>query len=139
MPTYTPCEPTPIPKEECYFMSHIVTVQTRVHDPAAVSAACQRLGLPQPVQGTARLYAGEATGLIVQLPGWQYPAVIDTTTGTVRFDTFNGAWGNQAELDRLLQMYAVEKAKLEARRKGYAVTEQALQDGAVKLTIIESP
>jgi hypothetical protein len=39
-------------------MSHIVTIQTKVHDPAAVSAACQRLGLPAPTQGTAQLFSG---------------------------------------------------------------------------------
>jgi hypothetical protein len=32
-------------------------------------------------------------------------------------------------------MYAVEKAKLEARQMGYAVTEQALQDGSIVLQI----
>ncbi len=44
-------------------------------------------------------------------------------------------WGDQAQLDRLLQMYAVEKAKLEANRRGHTVTEQALADGSIKLTI----
>jgi hypothetical protein len=118
-------------------LSHIVTVQTKVHDPVAVAAACQRFGLAAPVQGTARLYSGEATGLIVQLPGWRYPAVIDTLTGTVRYDNFGGYWGEQRQLDRFLQTYAVEKTKLEARKKGYQVSEQALQDGSIKLQIVE--
>src|SRR5262249_1948826 len=83
-------------------------------DPAAIAAACQRLELPQPVQGTAQLYSGEATGLLVQLPGWEYPAVIDPGSGVVRYDNYEGAWGEQAHLDRFLQAYAVEKAKLEA-------------------------
>lgn len=46
-------------------------------------------------------------------------------------------WGDQAQLDKLLQMYAVEKAKLEARKKGYTVTEQTVSGGAIKLQIIE--
>ena len=71
-------------------MSHIVTIQTRLHDPVAVAAACRRLNLPAPVQGTARLYAGEATGLIVQLPDWQFPVAIDTLTGTVRHTWLRG-------------------------------------------------
>ena len=41
----------------------------------------------------------------------------------------------QIQLDRFLQMYSVEKAKLESRRKGYAVTEQPLADGSIKLTV----
>jgi hypothetical protein len=32
-------------------------------------------------------------------------------------------------------MYAVEKAKSEARRRGHPCTEQVLADGSVKLTI----
>ena len=62
-------------------MSHIVTIRTEVRDPIAVAAACHRLGLPEPVHGTAKLYAGEATGLLVRLPGWTYPAVVHAETG----------------------------------------------------------
>lgn len=69
-------------------MSHVVSIQTKLRDPAAITAACQRLKLNAPVQGTARLYSGEATGLLVQLPGWLYPVVIDTATGEVRYDNF---------------------------------------------------
>jgi hypothetical protein len=118
-------------------MSHIVTIQTRLHDPAAVTAACTRLGLAAPVQGTARLFSGEATGLLVQLPDWQYPAVIDTLTGTVRYDNYNGQWGDQKHLGRLLQMYSVEKTKIEARKRGYSVSEQALQDGSIQVRVLE--
>ena len=39
------------------------------------------------------------------------------------------------ELDHFLQAYAAERAKIEARKKGYSVTEQSLQDGSIKLTI----
>ena len=118
-------------------MSHIVSIQSKIHDPAAVAAACARLNLAAPVQGTAHLFSGEATGLIVQLPGWQYPAVIETQSGTLNYDNYNGEWGSQAELDRFLQMYAVEKTKLESRKKGYQVSEQQLQDGSIKLQVIE--
>jgi hypothetical protein len=96
------------------------------------------LGLTEPVQGTAQLYSGEAAGLLVQLPGWQYPAVIDTRTGTITYDNFEGRWGAQSHLDRLLQMYAVEKAKLEARKKGFVVSEQVIQDGSILVQIRET-
>jgi hypothetical protein len=116
-------------------MSHIVLIRTQVRDAAAVSAACSRLGLPPPRQGTARLFSGEATGLIVQLPGWSYPVVCELATGNLRLDNYGGRWGEQKQLDAFLQMYAVEKAKIEARRKGHTVTEQPLSDGSIKLTI----
>jgi len=116
-------------------MSHIVSIKTEVRDPVAVTAACRRLGLSEPVHGTVRLFSGEATGTIVQLPDWRYPIVVDAATGTMRYDNFSGAWGDQAQFDRFLQAYAVEKARLEARRKGLTVTEQPLSDGSIKLTI----
>ena len=89
------------------------------------------------MQGTAHLFSGDATGLIVQLPDWQYPAVIETRSGTLKYDNFNGEWGEKIQLDRFLQMYAVEVTKLESRKKGYQVSEQQLQDGSIKLQVIE--
>ncbi|HYT89535.1 MAG TPA: DUF1257 domain-containing protein [Gemmataceae bacterium] len=118
-------------------MSHIITIQTKVRDASAVAAACRRLGLPAAVPGTTRLYSGEATGLIVQLPDWQFPIVIDPSTGVVQYDNFEGHWGAQSQLDRFVQAYAVEKVRLEARKQGYQVSEQTLQDGSVKLQIVE--
>ena len=61
-------------------MSHIVSIQSRVQDVVAIAAACHRLGLTAPVQGTAKLFSGTSTGVLVQLPGWNYPAVIDVAT-----------------------------------------------------------
>ena len=116
-------------------MSHIVSIKTQVRDPVAIEAACRRLQLPAPTHGTAKLFTSEASGVIVQLPRWNYPLVCDTATGDVRFDNYNGRWGEQAQLDQFLQAYAVEKTKIEARRKGHSVAEQSLADGSIKLTV----
>ena len=118
-------------------MSHLVTIKTKIHDVVAVAAACHRLALAAPARGKATLFSGEVTGLLVSLPGWRYPAVIDTESGEVQFDNYEGAWGDRAHLDRFLQLYAVERAKLEARKKGYQVSEQALQDGSIKVQITQ--
>ena len=56
--------------------------------------------------GTAKLFSGEATGMIVQLPGWQYPAVIDTGTGQIHFDNFEGAGRHRGRLGELLVQLA---------------------------------
>ena len=116
-------------------MSHIVEIKTEVRDEAAIGAACQRLKLETPTRGTVQLYSGEATGVIVKLPDWRYPAVFDTFSGQAKYDNYEGRWGQQQELDRFLQAYAVEKATIEARRKGHSVTEQRLDDGSIKLTV----
>lgn len=43
-------------------------------------------------------------------------------------------WGDRLHLDRFLQSYAVEKTRIEARKRGHTVTEQSLVDGSIKLT-----
>jgi hypothetical protein len=116
-------------------VSHIVQIQTEVRDHVAVTAACARLRLPLPTQGTFQLFSSEVTGLGVRLPDWRYPVVCDLPSGQVRFDNFDGRWGEQVHLDRFLQAHAVEKAGIEARKRGHSVTEQALADGSIKLTI----
>jgi hypothetical protein len=116
-------------------MSHIVEIKTEVRDEVAIGSACQRLKLDAPTRGTAKLFSSKATGVIVKLPDWRYPVVFKTTSGEAQFDNYNGRWGEQSRLDQFLQAYAVEKAKLEARKKGHTVTEQSLEDGAIKLTV----
>jgi hypothetical protein len=116
-------------------LSHVVSIQTEVRDAVALEAACRRLNLAAPTHGKTNLFSGEVTGWAVQLPDWQYPVVCDITAGKLHYDNFEGRWGESRELDRFLQAYAVEKAKLEARRKGHLVTECPLSDGSIKLTI----
>jgi hypothetical protein len=116
-------------------MSHIVQIKTQVRDASAVAAACQRLQLPPPVSRTVKLFNASATGLAVQLPGWSYPVVCDLPSGELKFDNFEERWGERVHLDRFIQMYTVEKARIEARKKGHTVSEQQLADGSIKLTI----
>ena len=80
-------------------MSSIVSVTTKVRDPVAVDSA-SRLGLPEPVHGTAELFSDRATGLLVTLPGWLDPVVCVTATGELKFDNDGGLWGPQDQLDR---------------------------------------
>ncbi len=112
-----------------------MTIKTEVRDPVAIAAACRRLRFAEPVHGKFTLFTAEATGHAVQLPGWRYPVVCDTSAGIVAFDNYGGAWGERRLLDQFLQVYAVEKAKLEARKNGHTVSEQSLADGSIKLTV----
>lgn len=117
-------------------MSHIVQIKTEVRDTVAIMAAARRLKLAEPTTGVFKMFSGaEATGTGVELPGWRYPAVFNTETGAVDFDNFNGSWGQQAELDKFLQAYAVERATAEAQKGGYSVYEEQLDDGSIRLNI----
>lgn len=116
-------------------MSHIVSIQTEVRDAGAIRAACSRLMLPQPEQGSHQLFSSEVKGLGVRLPDWRYPVVCQLETGQLQFDNFGGRWGDRQHLDRFLQRYAVAKCFIEARRQGHSATEHPLEDGSVKVTI----
>ena len=116
-------------------MSHIVRIQTEVRDATAVFAACRRRQLAEPVAGKHLLFSGEVEGLAVRLRDWTYPAICQHETGEVQYDNFGGRWGEQRELDQFMQANAVEKARIEARKRGHTVTEQSLADGSIKLTV----
>ena len=116
-------------------MSHVVQIQTQVKDAASVRAGCNRLQLDVPVEGQTRLFSQTVSGLAVRLREWRYPVVFNLATGESQFDNYGGHWGKQEQLDEFLQAYAIEKTKIEARRKGYSVIEQPLVDGSVKLTL----
>jgi len=116
-------------------MSHIVTIQTEIRDLMALRSACDRMDLTPPMHETVALFGGEVTGYTVRLPDWRYPVVCDLANGNVEYDNYEGAWGEQRHLDALLQSYAVEKTKIESRRKGHTCTEQQLADGSIRLTV----
>jgi hypothetical protein len=116
-------------------MSHIVEIKTEIRDEAAVKAACVRLQLAAPEQKAVRLFSTTATGLCVQLPGWSYPVVCNLETGAVQYDNYGGNWGEQKHLNSFLQGYAVEKSKIEARKKGHSVSETKLEDGSIRVTV----
>lgn len=116
-------------------MSHVVEIKTEVRDEQAVRAACVRLQLTPPEQKTVTLFSATAAGLCLQLPGWQYPVVINLQTGQTQYDNYGGHWGEQKHLNSFLQAYAVEKSKIEARKKGHTCSETRLEDGSIRVTV----
>jgi hypothetical protein len=115
-------------------MSEIVVVKIQVRDQAALDAACKRLGLAPSYEGHHKVYTKMQSGRAVKLTGWKYPVVFDLSTGQGVYDNFEGEWGQQVELDKLLQMYGTEKGKIELRRMGKIPVETKRQDGSIVLT-----
>ena len=116
-------------------MSHVVEIQTEVRNVDALHAGCRRLRWPPPEHKEVALFSSRRTGWAVQLPDWKYPVVCDTDTGQTWFDNYEGRWGEQRHLDRFLQIYAVETAKLEARKAGHTASEKLQSDGSIKVTV----
>lgn len=143
-------------------MSHISTIQVEIKDLSAVKAVCARMGWTfvenqstyawygQLVgDQTARLAAMGMTAAdmgkclhAIKVPGCRYEigvaAGMNGKGFRFAFDTYrNGGLDNVIGSDgsKLSQLYAIEKVKIEARRKGYMVRETARQDGSIKLDI----
>lgn len=102
-------------------MSETMNIKTEIHDMAALAVVCERLGL-QMQAGEHKLYQTKETGMGVFLPGWKFPLVIKDG-GQVAYDVYGGVWGDEKKLNELTAYYGLEKAKLEARKKGYSVYE----------------
>lgn len=109
-------------------MSHTVTVKVEYRSLTALAAAVSRLGGQVLGEGEHRLYQGKVTGWGATLPGWKYPIVL-TPGGELKYDNYNGAWGDGGLLDRLREAYAVEAAREAAMAMGWMTMDQA--DGSL--------
>ena len=122
-------------------MSHFTEIQTEVRDIEALRAACFEMGVALLENAEARGYGrnrrhGE---YVIRLRG-PYDIALNRTPGGA-FHLATDWWRGHVEKEvgkncgRLLQLYGVHKATLEARRRGYAVRRRQLQDGSIKLCI----
>ncbi len=102
-------------------MSHTMNIKTEIKDFYALELACLRLNLKMQ-QGVFSLYASKETGVGVFLPGWKYPVVIKQD-GTLAYDNYKENWGKIEELNKLIAYYGLEKAKLEAQKRGLSTME----------------
>ena len=116
-------------------MSHTVDMSIDMRDATALEKACKRLKIRfDKEERNVKLYSSTEKGMAVQLEGWRYPVVIQKD-GQVKMDNYNGNWGKQEKLTELQAYYGMEKAKIEATRKGYQTTESVDKYGNPKLTV----
>lgn len=115
-------------------MSHIVKVKVNMTNKPMLMESIRQLGLECLGEGRHKLFSGQqADGIAFKLPGWQYPVVINPTNGEASYDNFNGSWGAQIELDKVVQRYTLEVAKEQAMLSGFTTSEELLDNGDVKL------
>lgn len=122
-------------------MSHFTTIETQIRDIAALREACRELGVELLENAEARGYGNNKQhgDYVIKLKGPYDIAVNRQADSTYGLST--DWWERHVEREvgtnygRLLQLYGVHKARIEAQRKGYSVRRQKLGDGAIKLTI----
>ena len=116
-------------------MSHISKIELEVKDLAVLTQACNRLGL-ELIRGQKhfRWYGKKAAcDHAIKVPAAEYEIGVISENGRYELSCdfydrhIEKAVGPQGGL--LKQAYAVEKTKIEARRKGYTVLEQPTDTG----------
>ena len=122
-------------------MSHFTTIHTQIRDIAALRAAATELGLELLENSVARGYSSNTVhgDYIIRLKGPYDVALNKNPNGTfgMTTDWWNGHVEKEigANFGRLLQLYGVHKATMEARKKGRLVERRPQKNGAIKLVI----
>jgi hypothetical protein len=116
-------------------MSHISKIELEVRDFGILGQACERMGLGL-IRGQRRFrwYGKDAAcDHAIRVPGAEYEIGVINKDGLYELNcdfydrTIEKVIGRQGGL--LRQAYAVEKAKTEARKKGYSVLERQTDSG----------
>jgi len=122
-------------------MSHFATIKTQIKDLNALRSACDELGLSLVSKTTARGYNENRIkgDYVIQLKGPYDIAVNKQPDGSLGLTA--DFWHGHVEkavgrnYGKLLQLYGVHKATIEARKKGHLVKRAQQANGAIKLTI----
>ena len=123
-------------------MSHFTTIKTQIKDIEALRKACEEMGLKLLQDTNARGFLNQKTKgeWVIKLKG-----PYDIAVNKQQDDTFGLTtdwWDGHVEKEvgkdygKLLQLYGVHKASIEARRKGYSVHRRPQQNGSIKLVLM---
>jgi hypothetical protein len=123
-------------------MSHFTEIKTQIKDIEALRSACQELGLILLQNAEARGYYENKTKghFVIQLKGPYDIALNRQADGT--FGLTADLWQGHVEQEvgkdygKLLQLYGVHKATIEARKKGLSVLRRHQPNGSIKLVLM---
>lgn len=122
-------------------MSHFTIIKTQIKDIEALQSAVSELGLRLIPNTTARGFIHQTVKgeFVIRLKGPYDIAVNRQPDQTYGLTT--DWWDGKVEQEvgtnfvRLLQLYGVHKATMEARKKGWSVLRKQQPNGAIKLTL----
>ena len=123
-------------------MSHFTEIKTQIKDIEALRLAVQEMGLTLLQNAEARGYYENRTkgDYVIPLKGPYDIALNKQPDGT--YGLTADFWNGHVEQEvgqgygKLLQLYGVHKATLEARKKGLSVLRRQQQNGSIKLVLM---
>jgi len=122
-------------------MSHFTTIKTQIKDVEALRSAVNELGLQLLANTEARGYISNKTkgDFVIRLKGPYDVALNQQPDGTfgLTTDWWDGHVAKEvgSNFGRLLQLYGVHKATVEAKKKGYSVLRRHQPNGSIKLIL----
>lgn len=122
-------------------MSHFTTIKTQIKDIEALRSACKEMGLTVLEKAEARGFAQQTQrgDFVIKLNG-PYDVALNREGDGYGLTT--DWWDGHVEKEvgpnfgKLLQLYGVHKASMEARKKGLSVLRRAKADGSIKLILL---
>ncbi len=113
-------------------MSHFSVIKSEIVDIESLQSAVEKMGFKLEENGSCRYFYGTVqTDFVIKLPG-KYDIGLTKHNGkyTIKADLYNGEVEKYigSNGDILLQQYAIEKAKLEGRKRGFSVSEEKLDE-----------
>ena len=125
-------------------MSHFTTIKTEIKDLSALRSVCAEMGLVLLQNAAARGYGQTEmrAPYVIRLKGPYDIALNRRANGT--YELITDWWAGHVAKEvgpgfgRLLQLYGVHKATLEARKRGYRLRRENQPNGEIKL-ILQAP
>jgi len=123
-------------------MSHFTEIKTQIKDIEALRQTCQELGLTLLQDTKARGYYDKKTKgeFVIELKGPYDIALNQQPDGT--YGLTADLWQGHVEQEvgkgygKLIQLYGVHKASIEARKKGLSVLRRQQPNGSIKLVLM---
>lgn len=99
-------------------MSHSQTIKVLVNNKEALELTAKEMNAKSfsTEETEVKMYDGTYRGMFVHFKNWNYPVVI--ANGDLRYDSYNGAWGNERDLKQFRQAYAANVVIVEGQREG---------------------
>jgi Protein of unknown function (DUF1257) len=122
-------------------MSHFTTIKTQIKDLEALRHALGEMGLTLLTNANARGFVESTTKgeYVIKLKGPYDISLNKQPDGAYGLTT--DWWADHVEKEvgkdygKLLQLYGVHKATLEAKKKGFTAVRKTLGNGSIKLTL----
>ena len=122
-------------------MSHFTTIKTQIKDIEALRCALEEMGLALIPDAQARGYYQSSTKgeFVIRLKG-PYDIALNKQPDS-SYGLTTDWWAGHVEKEvgkdygKLLQLYGVHKAILEAKKKGYTAVRKTQLNGSIKLTL----